>query len=125
MAMSEVSCAKSPRYSVVVPVYNEAENIGGFCRRAIAELPSGYELLICYDEDGDNTLPALRALPPQDVPPRLRLVRNTLGCGVRFAIEAGMRAACAPIVVVMMADLSDDFTRVEALRVRLPLARRL
>jgi hypothetical protein len=32
---------------------------------------------------------------------------------VRFAIEAGMRAAEAPVVIVSMADLSDDFTAVE------------
>jgi glycosyltransferase involved in cell wall biosynthesis len=98
---------------VVVPVYNEAGNIREFVRRARAELPAGGELLICYDFDEDNTLPVLAALAPDDRPPGLRLVRNTLGRGVRYAIEAGMRAATAPIVVVMMADLSDDFSKVE------------
>jgi glycosyltransferase involved in cell wall biosynthesis len=116
--ISEVDRSGVPRYSIVVPVHNEAGNIGAFCRTAVAVLPADYELLICYDEDGDDTLPALRALPPQDIPPRLRLVRNTLGRGVRFAIEAGMRAACSAIIVVMMADLSDDFTKVEALVTR-------
>jgi glycosyltransferase involved in cell wall biosynthesis len=99
-------------YSMVVPVFNEAENIGAFCRTAKAQLPGNYELLICYDFDADNTLPALESLAPQDKPPGLRLVRNSLGRGVRFAIEAGMRAATAPVVVVTMADLSDDFSRI-------------
>jgi glycosyltransferase involved in cell wall biosynthesis len=103
----------APRYSLVVPVFNEADNIGPFCRRARAELPSAYELLICYDFDGDNTLPALAALSPADKPAEVRLVKNELGKGVRYAMEAGMRAARAPVVVVMMADLSDDFARVE------------
>jgi glycosyltransferase involved in cell wall biosynthesis len=103
----------SPRYSVVVPVFNEADNIGLFCRKALAELPSGYELLVCYDFDGDSTLPALAAIPPAEKPPAVRLVKNDLGRGVRYAIEAGMRAAQAPVVVVMMADLSDDFAKVE------------
>jgi glycosyltransferase involved in cell wall biosynthesis len=98
---------------VVVPVYNEAENIGPFCRTARASLPEGYELLICYDFEEDNTLPALAALGPAEKPPIVRLVRNDLGKGVRYAIEAGMLAATAPIVLVMMADLSDDFTKVE------------
>ena len=101
------------RYSVVVPVFNEAENIGAFCRQAKAELPPGYELLVVYDFPADNTLPALAALPDEDKPPGLRTVHNTLGRGVRYAIEAGMRAAGAPVVVVMMADLSDDFAKVE------------
>jgi glycosyltransferase involved in cell wall biosynthesis len=101
-----------PRYSVVVPVFNELDNIGEFCRRALAELPPGYELLVCYDFDGDSTLPALAALRPDEKPPVVRLVKNDLGRGVRYAIEAGMRAARAPVVVVSMADLSDDFRAV-------------
>ena len=102
-----------PRYSVVVPVFNEADNIGPFCRQARAALPPECELLICYDFDGDSTLPALAALPTAEKPTEVRLVKNELGKGVRYAIEAGMRAARAPVVVVMMADLSDDFARVE------------
>src|SRR5437667_1976178 len=99
-------------YSVVVPVFNEAENIGAFCRGARAQLPGRYEVLICYDFDEDSTLPALAALSAQEKPADLRLVKNTLGRGVRYAIEAGMRAARAPVVLVTMADLSDDFSRV-------------
>ena len=102
-----------PRYSVVVPVYNEAVNIATFCQKVMEELPPGYELLICYDFDADDTLPVLAALPERDRPPGLRLVKNDLGRGVRYAIEAGMRAATAPVLVVMMADLSDDCVRVE------------
>lgn len=101
------------RYSVVLPVFNEGPNIGDFCRKATAELPAGYELLVCYDFEADDTLPALAALPAEDKPPLTRLVRNDLGRGVRYAIEAGMRSAAAPVVVVMMADLSDDFSKVE------------
>jgi dolichol-phosphate mannosyltransferase len=101
------------RYSVVVPVFNEGENIGEYCRKAIQYLPPDYELLICYDMPADNTLPALAALPAESKPPNIRLVHNTLGRGVRYAIEAGMRAAVADVVVVMMADISDDFPKVQ------------
>jgi glycosyltransferase involved in cell wall biosynthesis len=96
-------------------VFDEADNIGPFCRKARAELPPGYELLVCYDKDGDTTLPALAALPGADKPAHIRLVKNELGPGVRYAIEAGMRAATAPVVLVMMADLSDDFRRVDTM----------
>lgn len=99
-------------YAVVVPVFNEGDNIGAFCRKARTELPASYELLVCYDFDDDNTLPALAKLAASEKPANVRLVRNTLGPGVRYAIEAGMRAADAPVVVVMMADGSDDFARV-------------
>jgi dolichol-phosphate mannosyltransferase len=101
------------RYSIVLPVFNEAANIGTFCARVLAELPSGCELLVCYDHDDDDTLPALAALAAHEKPARTRLIKNDLGPGVRYAIEAGMRAAQGPVVLVMMADLSDDFRCVE------------
>ena len=69
------------RYSVVVPVFNEAENIGPYCARARAELPPGYELLVCYDFDGDTTLPALAAIPADKKPPVVRLVSPADGRG--------------------------------------------
>jgi dolichol-phosphate mannosyltransferase len=101
------------RYSIVVPVWNEGSNVRRFCEKVRAELPRPNELLICYDTPEDDTLPVLAALPEGERPEGLRLVRNSLGRGVRYAIEAGMRAATAPTVVVMMADLSDDFSVVE------------
>ena len=67
---------------------------------------------MCYDHDADSTLPALAALPETDKPSSVRTVRNELGPGVRYAIEAGMRAANSPVVVVMMCDASDDFANV-------------
>jgi glycosyltransferase involved in cell wall biosynthesis len=108
----------TPRYSVVVPVFNEADNIGLFCRKARADLHGDFELLVCYDFEGDNTLPAIEALKSEERPVSLRLVKNDLGKGVRYAIEAGMRAARAPVVLVTMADLSDDFSGVEKMVAR-------
>ena len=104
---------RPPRFSVVVPVYNEAANIAPLLRAFGTTLPSDCEILVCYDFEGDTTLPAIQAVPAEERPERLRLVRNSLGTGVRHAIEAGMKAACAPVVVVAMADLADDLARVE------------
>ncbi len=98
-----------PDWSLVVPVFHEADTIGAFCRAARACLPPGGEVLLCYDVPDDPTLPALAALPADERPEGLRLVHNTLGRGARYAIEAGMRAAAAPVVVVSMVDLSDDY----------------
>jgi dolichol-phosphate mannosyltransferase len=95
----------------VVPVFNEGANIEGWCRGAREALPEGGEVLVVYDFDEDDTLPALALLPPHTKPAGLRTVRNDLGRGVRYAIEAGMRAASGPVVVVSMADLSDDLPR--------------
>ncbi|OBI62648.1 glycosyltransferase [Mycobacterium sp. E796] len=92
--------------SVVIPVYNEGENIQACIRRlteALAETP--HELLVCYDFDEDDTLPALAAMP--DKPATVRLVRNSIGKGVANALIAGFGAARGDVVVTSMADLSD------------------
>lgn len=102
--------AAALRCSVVVPVYNEGANIASLFCEARQVWRDGYELLIVYDFPEDNTVAAIEALPIAERIGNLRLVHNTLGRGVRFAIEAGMKQAAAPVVVVMMADLSDDFT---------------
>jgi len=91
---------------VVIPVYNEGENIQVCVRRlteALADTP--HELIVCYDFDEDSTLLALAAMP--DRPPTVRLVRNSLGKGVANALIAGFAAARGDVVVTSMADLSD------------------
>ncbi len=101
------------RYSVVIPVFNEAELIEETLRRLREHLPDAGEVLLCYDHEIDTTLPVARAVPAEARPETLRFIRNDLGPGVRHAIEAGMRASRAPVVVVAMADLSDDLVRLE------------
>lgn len=92
--------------SVVIPVYNEGENIQ-VCVRRLAETLSDtpHELLVCFDFDEDTTLPALAAMP--DRPATVRLVRNSLGKGVANALIAGFAAARGDVIVSSMADLSD------------------
>lgn len=92
--------------SVVIPVYNEGENIQVCVRRlteALEDTP--HELIVCYDFDEDSTLPALADMP--DRPSTVRLVRNSLGKGVANALIAGFAAARGDVIVTSMADLSD------------------
>jgi len=92
--------------SIIVPVYNEGENIQICLRRIWAAMQSlPHEILICYDFDQDSTLPSIQAM--SDCPPTLRLVKNDLGRGVAFALQAGFQAARGDVVVTTMADLSD------------------
>ncbi|OBK19168.1 glycosyltransferase [Mycobacterium asiaticum] len=92
--------------SVVIPVYNEGENIQVCIRRLTEALgDTAHELLICYDFDEDTTLPAIAAM--LDKPPTVRLVRNSIGKGVANALIAGFAAARGDVIVSSMADLSD------------------
>jgi len=94
------------KISVVLPVYNEAENIQTCLRRLAAALAGvEHEILVCYDFEADTTLPAIAAMT--DRPASLKLVRNDLGKGAANALRAGFKAATGDVVVTTMADLSD------------------
>jgi glycosyltransferase involved in cell wall biosynthesis len=97
------------RCSIVVPVWNEADNAAPLMRALRACVPDDFEVVVVHDFDGDSTLPALARLGENERPRNVRTVRNELGKGVRYAIEQGMRSARGAIVVVSMADLSDDY----------------
>ena len=95
------------RISVVLPVYNERDNIAACLTglwRALAQVE--HEILVCYDTDEDSTLEGIRAMGDA-APPSLVLIKNTLGRGPHRALEAGFRAARGDVVVTSMADLSD------------------
>jgi len=94
------------RISIVLPVYNEGENIVECLHRLDAALRGvEHEILVCYDFEEDTTLPAIRAM--QDLSPTVKLTRNTIGRGAPNAIRTGFRAASGDVVVTTMADLSD------------------
>ncbi len=99
--------------SLVVPVFNEAENIQAFLRDVEAHVADPHETLLVYDFPEDSTLPAVAAMEPPC--PSVRLVHNTLGRGVLNALKAGLAASRGDVVVVMMADRSDDARDVGAM----------
>jgi dolichol-phosphate mannosyltransferase len=93
--------------SVVIPVYNEGENVVPTLRGVIEKARvRPLEVLVVYDFDEDTTVPVVKRLQP-DLP-ELRLQKNTLGRGVLNAMKSGLRAARAPYVLVTMGDGSDD-----------------
>ncbi len=95
-----------PVVSVVLPVYNESQNIVPCLNKLESALrDEPHEILVCYDFEGDTTLPAIASMPER--PASVRLVKNDLGRGVAFALQAGFDAARGDVVVSTMADLSD------------------
>jgi glycosyltransferase involved in cell wall biosynthesis len=98
---------------LVMPVYNEGDNIVRALEEVDRKVALEKRLLIVYDFDEDNTLPVVRGLMPRY--PYLTLVKNTLGKGVVNAIRAGIAVATAEVVIITMADLSDDLTIVSTM----------
>jgi dolichol-phosphate mannosyltransferase len=95
-----------PPLSLIVPVYNEADNFPRLVAEVEKHVPRPFALYVVYDFDADTTVPVARALAAER--PWLRLLKNDLGRGVVYAIKAGFREVKEGPALVVMADLSDD-----------------
>ncbi len=102
-----------PELSIVVPVYNEPDNIAPTLRSIAEHVQTPHEVLIVYDFDDDTTVPVVQALQPEM--PTVRLHRNELGRGVLNAMRAGIAAARGDLVLITMADGSDEMADVDAM----------
>jgi glycosyltransferase involved in cell wall biosynthesis len=89
---------------IVIPVYNEGVNITSVLSALARDVKTPFRVLICYDFEEDNTLPALRDREPDGID--IQLVKNPER-GPHAAVRAGLRASSADAVLVFMAD--DDF----------------
>lgn len=101
----------TPRVSLVIPAYQEGDNIIRVLDRMAPDLPEASEVLVVVDAMEDSTVTALDGYTD----PRVRIVLNTLGRGPARAIRAGIAAVAAPVFVVSMADGSDDPAAIEPL----------
>jgi len=106
----------APALTVLVPVYNEGENVVPTLRGVIERTHTRpLEVLVVYDFDADTTVPVVERL--QAELPELRLHRNDVGRGVVNALKSGLAAAAAPFVLVTMGDASDDPGDIDAMYV--------
>jgi len=97
-----------PVVDFLMPVYNEGPNIARAVEEIDRHVPIPKRLLVVYDFDEDDTLPELQRLAPRF--PWIETVKNDLGRGVLAAIRAGIGRTRAEVVIITMADLSDDLT---------------
>lgn len=101
------------RVSVVIPAYNEHETIVGVLDRIFDAVESECEILVVVDSPDDTTMPVLNEYAKRE--PRLRPTVNTYGRGPANAIRYGIDVATSPVVVVTMADGSDDPRQIDDL----------
>ncbi len=93
--------------SLVVPSYNERENLAPLLDEITAALTGrNYEVIVIDDGSTDGTLEALKALRARH--PQLRILAFERNAGQTAAFAAGFRAARAPIVITLDADLQND-----------------
>ena len=98
-----------PDISVVIPLYNEAENLPELYREFTETLQAGgrpYELILVDDGSTDGTFGILEDLHRQD--PRVRVVQLRRNFGQTAAFAAGFDQATGALIVTSDGDLQND-----------------
>ena len=103
----------TPRVSIVIPVFNEGESIVTCLGRVLDAVTVPCEVLVVHDFPEDTTVPYAEKCAAND--DRVRPVLNDYGRGPAHAIRYGIDSALAPVVVVTMADGSDDPRQIDEL----------
>jgi glycosyltransferase involved in cell wall biosynthesis len=115
--MSDVpaTAAKAPAVSVVVPVRNEAENVGPLASEIAAALSGRwpFELVFVNDGSTDGTQAAIEMLKAGR--PWLRQVTHETSCGQSSAVRSGVAAARAPLIATLDGDGQNDPSFIPAL----------
>ncbi len=97
---------------VIVPVYNEGANIENLLNQIESRVKTEKRLTIIYDCEDDNTLPVVNEVRLKYNFP-IYLKKNIYGRGALNAIKTGLHTFVGNIVLVLMADLSDNLEAVD------------
>jgi dolichol-phosphate mannosyltransferase len=97
-----------PELSVVVPVFNERDNIPPLLAEIAAALRGrvDYEVVYVDDASSDDSLDVLKA--ERATHPELRIVRHLKQSGQSTAIRNGVRAARSPWIATLDGDGQND-----------------
>jgi glycosyltransferase involved in cell wall biosynthesis len=106
----------APELSVVIPIFNEEENIRPLCSKllpALRRLSLRFEIIAVNDGSSDGSLAALKSEAAQT--PELRIIDFRRNYGQTAAMMAGIDHASGKIIVSMDADLQNDPDDIPAL----------
>lgn len=95
--------------SIVIPMFNEAENAEATLKRveeALFSFQGDYEIIPVNDGSVDNTLEVLKRIKSKDK--KIKIVSYSKNIGRGMALRKGFQASTGEIVVSIDADLSYD-----------------
>ena len=101
--------AATPDLSLVIPVYNERDNLSILHREitgALRAFENTYEILFVDDGSSDGSDSVLRQLRATD--PHVRVLTFARNAGQSAAMDAGFKNARGDLIVTLDADLQND-----------------
>lgn len=96
----------TPLCTILVPVYNEGDNIETLLTQLKEAVHFPYRLTVIYDFDEDNTLPAIKRVE-KTLGLSVTLLKNKYGRGVLNAMKTGLESVETRYAIITMADLCD------------------
>ena len=103
------SAMDRPQISVVIPLFNEEENVRALLEELFAELAKlgrSFEVICVDDGSRDRTFQELSRIAAERR--ELRVIRFRLNFGQTAAMSAGIEAARGDVIVPMDGDLQND-----------------
>src|SRR5207247_8096646 len=103
------------RYSVVIPLFNEQDNVLPLYSRviqAMREVSDSYEIVFVDDGSRDQTLKVLSEICEED--PRVIVIRLRKNFGQTAALKAGFDFARGEVIISMDGDLQHDPAEIPA-----------
>jgi dolichol-phosphate mannosyltransferase len=97
-----------PKYSFIIPIYNEEETIWEMYRRisqVMNQMDGPVELCLVNDGSRDRSLKMMRELHQQD--PRVVYLSLARNFGHQIAVTAGLNFSRGQVIVILDADLQD------------------
>jgi glycosyltransferase involved in cell wall biosynthesis len=107
--------ATAIRYSIVIPLYNEQENVRPLYSGILAamkELSGNYEIVFVDDGSRDETFNVLSEISDED--PHVTVVRLRKNFGQTAGLQAGFDHARGDIIISMDGDLQHDPAEIPA-----------
>ncbi len=101
---SSPAAAGAPRFSVVAPMLNEAENVQSLAREIGAACAGLEPFEVIFVNDGSTDATADRIAGLRAEFPWLREVRHDRPCGQSAALRSGVLAARAPLICTIDGD---------------------
>jgi glycosyltransferase involved in cell wall biosynthesis len=93
-----------PRFTVIVPVFDEEEGLRSTVELLLKSLAAGdpFELLLVDDGSNDRSHEIMEELSREN--PVIRVLRHSRNCGYGAAIKTGIRKARSPLIAITDAD---------------------
>jgi glycosyltransferase involved in cell wall biosynthesis len=104
-AAEALTATDSVEITLVVPVYEEQDNIVPFITEVKKHVQLPHRICIVFDHAADKTL--LKRDEVHSIDPTVQFIQNSYGNGIINAFKTGFEVSRTRYIVAIMADLSD------------------